>query len=96
MSSPNVICNKPVSKDEFLSLLASTIQCIEDRELYTDVIQKDLMIEEIQAVMSRIEDGEMFDDVEMLTTEQCVSITDEIAARLRLPEEREDLPGDDE
>lgn len=96
MSNSNVICNKLVSKDEFLSLLASTIQCIEDHELYTDVVQKDLMIEEIQDAMNRIKNGELFGSNEMLYTEQCVALTDEIADCLRLPEEREDLPGDDE
>lgn len=96
MSNPNVINNKLITKDEFITLLGAVITSIEDRELYTEVVQKDLMIEEIQSVMSRIEDGEMFDDVDMLYTAQCVQITDDIAASLRLPEECEDLPGDDD
>lgn len=92
----NCINNKLLTKDELIALLSDVIRAIEERELYTEVVQKDLMIEEIQTCISRIEDGEMFGDVDMVESAKCVALTDEIAAQLKLPEEREDLPGDDE
>lgn len=74
-----------LTKSEFLALLNDVIGCIRRKELYTDVRRKRLMIKWIEEMIDRIECGEMFDDEDTFTPDQCTNLTDYIAEQVKLP-----------
>lgn len=87
----NVINNKSLTKDQFIVALGDVIECIKRKELYTDVRRKRQMIKWIYVMITRIADGEMYDDEDTLTTTQLVELTDYIAAQVKLPRRKREI-----